>query len=286
MALSPAVVGAIAGAVAGGATTVLFQSLLRWGRRGIAWMRNRVLPDHLTLHAGPWQYHLPPDGGPSDVRVLVICAPSRSLRRPAVDVDRAIAFVHAHFAGHFPADPTFSNIQDGVRFTNPTQSGMDNGHALVAANGRLDLSLPVPVASGGDGCRRLEVVALLKPIAAMARAAADPHYRHVFRVRRTIRARRFDWCIGISTTSHGSTGTQLAWHDLTFPGVPARRATEQRPFCPANGYASREMRNRRANGSVEELLRRFLVSFFECNGYHDFYVAVNDVLAAWRRDDA
>jgi hypothetical protein len=247
------------------------------------WLRRRFRPDHLTLRGGPWQYHLPPDAGPSDVRVLVVCAPSRSLRRPSIDVDRAIAFVHTHFPGSFGADPTYSNVRDGVRFTNSTATGIDNGRALVASTGRLDFVLPVAVSSDEVGHRRVDVLALLEPISAVARAVQDATYPQVLRVRRTLRSRRFDWCIGVSVTSHGSTGAQEAWHELVLPGRPARRATEQRPFCPTEGYAAAGLTSRRASRPVDDLLRLFLVSFFECNGYHDFHDAIIDVLDALRQ---
>jgi hypothetical protein len=68
-----------------------------------------------------------------------------------------------------------------------------------------------------------------------------------------------------------------------LPGHPARRATEQRPFCPPAGYAAARLKSWRANQPIEELLSRFLVSFFECNGYHDFGDAIADVLNAWRQ---
>ena len=146
-------------------------------------------------------------------------------------------------------------------------------------------ALPVPVTTDDDGHSHLDVLALLPPINAMAQAAADPSYNKVFRIHRTLRFRRFDWCIGISTTSHAPTGSQLAWHELTFPGRPARRATEQRPFCPGEGYAAAGLCNRRADRPIDELLRRFLVSFLECNGYHDFQGAIADVLDAWRESE-
>jgi hypothetical protein len=43
------------------------------------------------------------------------------------------------------------------------------------------------------------------------------------------------------------------------------------------------LRSWRVTRRVDDLLRLFLISFLEHNGYHDSAVAIDDVLAVWDR---
>src|SRR5205807_6503907 len=80
--------------------------------------------------------------GTEDVRILVCCAPNRSLRRRELDPDKAVVFVRDQFSELFPDEPVFSMPPYGVRFE--SSGGPEHDYAWVHASGRIDLSLSVP----------------------------------------------------------------------------------------------------------------------------------------------
>lgn len=86
-------------------------AFLKWGKQAFIAIRTAVMPDHKALHRTPaWGLMAVQSGGPSRIRLVIACAPSRSLRRPRFSPDAAIRFVHTHFPGEFPDQPTVSDV--------------------------------------------------------------------------------------------------------------------------------------------------------------------------------
>src|SRR6266568_4401225 len=131
--------------------------------------------------------------------------------------------------------------------------------------------------------RIADVLDLLTPIADLARAAIRSDYSAIFGARRTWRARRFDWVIGISVSSSSNTAGRInSWDDLRFPGrEPARQAERRFPFCPVTGYAADELRSRRNSQRLETMLRAVLVDLLEHNGYNNITGPVDDIITQW-----
>src|SRR5262249_31166761 len=100
------IIAAVLGAAVGALTT----ASLKWGRAALAVVMARMRRDHRTLHGGD-AWSLPQSvsaGAQCSVRVLVACAPSRSIRESSIDPDRAIPFIRENFPGMFPDEPSLS----------------------------------------------------------------------------------------------------------------------------------------------------------------------------------
>lgn len=271
---SPATDAALAlvGSTTGGA--IFVQS-----RRLLAQARSRRQDDHQPINYGCWGVHMPPDGGPEGVRVLIICAPSRTITEARFDPAAAVRFVKSHFAQEFPGPPAHSS-SEGVRFDRTEEPGSD--YVWINASGRLDLSLSVPTQKTEAAKLTLEVRELLRPIAQLADAVRDPAYWRIFGLKTPPRQARFDWRIGPSIDNRvPDMNYRIAWDDLSFPGrMPASRSAGQRPFCPIFGFASDKLTSRGADEPVEELLRAFLTSFLTDHGYLGIEDAIDDVVKA------
>jgi hypothetical protein len=72
---------------------------------------------------------------------------------------------------------------------------------------------------------------------------------------------------------------------ILISGRRPQRAGSQSPFCPPTGFAKDALRGWDSRRPVRELLRAFLVSFLETNGYHDVDGAIADTLDAFERED-
>ena len=270
------VIGALAVAAVGAA--------LKWGKAVLAAVMRRVRPDHRTLTARPaWSLVASGvSGNRSAVRVLVVCAPSRSLRPASIDPDLAIEFIRSSFPGMFPDEPALSLPREGVKFTVSPEGSPSDGFAWAWASGRVDLSALISLEPGPDGRFVIPVLEILRPVALLAEAVSGPAYSRVYGKTRTRLPRRFDWFIAVSTdlvrTSDGAT---VPWSDLEFPGRrPKRAGASQYPFCPQGGYASSRLRGWNPRHPVSELLALFLDDFLKQNGYHAIGDAVADTIEA------
>jgi len=252
---------------------------LKWGRTAFAAVMRRVRPDHATLSARPaWSLIASGlSGGRSAVRVLVACAPSRSLRPASIDPDLAIPFIRSSFPGMFPDQPALSLPREGVKFTVSSEGSPSDGYAWAWASGRVDLCTLISLEPGPDGRYVVPVLEILRPITLMADALSGPAYSRVYGKTRSRLPRRFDWFIAMSTDLlRPADGATVPWYDLEFPSRrPARAGASQHPFCPPAGYASARLRGWSPRHPVSELLAVFLEDFLKQNGYH----AVDDAVA-------
>ena len=139
------VIGALAVAAVGAG--------LKWGKAVLAAVMRRVRPDHRTLTARPaWSLVASGvSGNRSAVRVLVACAPSRSLRPASIDPDLAIEFIRSSFPGMFPDEPALSLPREGVKFTVSPEGSPSDGFAWAWASGRVDLARSSPLNPGRTG---------------------------------------------------------------------------------------------------------------------------------------
>lgn len=270
------VIGALAVAAVGAG--------LKWGKTALAAVMRRVRPDHRALTARPaWALVASGmSGSPSAVRVLVACAPSRSLRPASIDPDLAIQFIHASFPGMFPDEPAQSLPREGVKFTVSPDGRTPDGFAWAWASGRVDLSAVISMEPGPDGRFVIPVLEILRPITLMAQAVASPAHSRLYGKTRFHVRRRFDWFIAMSTELvRPADGGTVPWSDLEFPGRRPRRAgADQYPFCPPGGYASSRLRNWNPRRPVSELLALFLDDLLKQNGYHAIDDAVADTIEA------
>jgi hypothetical protein len=213
------VIGALAVAAVGAA--------LKWGKAVLAAVMRRVRPDHRTLTARPaWALVASGvSGNRSAVRVLVACAPSRSLRPASIDPDVAIEFIRSSFPGMFPDEPALSLPREGVKFTVSPEGSPSDGFAWAWASGRVDLSALITLEPGPDGRFVIPVLEILRPVALLAEAVSGPAYPRVYGKTRTRLPRRFDWFIAVSTDLvRPSDGATVPWSDLEFPGRRPKRA--------------------------------------------------------------
>ena len=270
------VIGALAVAAVGAG--------LKWGKAVLTAVMRRVRPDHRTLTARPaWSLVASGvSGNRSAVRVLVACAPSRSLRHASIDPDLAIEFIRSSFPGMFPDEPALSLPREGVKFTVSPEGSPSDGFAWAWASGRVDLSALITLEPRPDGRFVIPVLEILRPVALLAEAVSGPAYPRVYGKTRTRLARRFDWFIAVSTDLvRPSDGATVPWSDLEFPGRrPKRAGASQYPFCPPGGYASSRLRGWNPRRSVSELLALFLDDFLKQNGYHAIGDAVTDTTEA------
>jgi hypothetical protein len=270
------VIGALAVAAVGAG--------LKWGKAVLAAVMRRVRPDHRTLTARPaWSLVASGvSGNRSAVRVLVACAPSRSLRPACVDPDLAIEFIRSSFPGMFPDEPALSLPREGVKFTVSPEGSPSDGFAWAWASGRVDLSALITLEPGPDGRFVIPVLEILRPVALLADAVSGPAYSRVYGKTRTRLPRRFDWFIAVSTDLvRPSDGATVPWSDLEFPGRrPKRAGAGQYPFCPPGGYAGSRLRGWNPRRPVSELLALFLDDFLKQNGYHAIGDAVTDTTEA------
>jgi hypothetical protein len=270
------VIGALAVAAVGAG--------LKWGKAVLAAVMRRVRPDHRTLTARPaWALVASGvSGNRSAVRVLVACAPSRSLRPASIDPDLAIEFIRSSFPGMFPDEPALSLPREGVKFTVSLEGSPSDGFAWAWASGRVDLSALITLEPGPDGRFVIPILEILRPVALLAEAVSGPAYSRVYGKTRTRLPRRFDWFIAVSTDLvRPSDGATVPWSDLEFPGrCPKRAGASQYPFCPPGGYASSGLRGWNPLRPVSELLALFLDDFLKQNGYHAIGDAVTDTVEA------
>jgi hypothetical protein len=270
------VIGALAVAAVGAG--------LKWGSAVLAAVMRRVRPDHRTLTARPaWSLVASGvSGNRSAVRVLVACAPSRSLRPASIDPDLAIEFIRSSFPGMFPDEPALSLPREGVKFTVSPEGSPSDGFAWAWASGRVDLSAIITLEPGPDGRFVIPVLEILRPVALLADAVSGPAYSRVYGKTRTRLPRRFDWFIAVSTDLvRPSDGATVPWSDLEFPGRrPKRAGADQYPFCPPGGYAGSRLRGSNPRRPVSELLALFLDDFLKQNGYHAIGDAVADTIEA------
>lgn len=270
------VIGALAVAAVGAA--------LKWGKAALAAVMRHVRPDHRTLTARPaWALVASGvSGNRSAVRVLLACAPSRSLHHSSIDPDLAIPFIQSNFPGMFPDEPALSLPREGVKFTISPDGSPSDGFAWAWASGRVDLSVIISLEPGPDGRFVIPVLEVLRPITLLAEAVSSPAYSRVYGKPRLRQPRRFDWFIAVSTDLvRPADGATIPWSDLEFPGRRPRRAgVSQYPFCPPAGYASSRLRNWNPRGPVSELLAVFLDDFLKQNGYHAISEAIIDTTEA------
>jgi hypothetical protein len=255
-------------------------ALAKWGRQGWRAIRrrfNRHELDHRPIDGGPWPVHFPPDVEGDRVRLLALVAPSDTLPTTKFDPAKALSFAQGNLA--FRGVPAYLGLKEGVRLA---RSEDDPGFefAWVCANGRLDLSLYLPI-TDVDGRRQLDVMLLLKHLRVLATAVQSPDYAAMYGLARHDVPRLFDWRIGVSMYSRNNDGgRQSSWDELGFPGrQPERLIQRANPFCPSTGYARDALWAWPSRQPISELLRAFLQSFLAENGYSAYDEAIADALA-------
>jgi hypothetical protein len=258
-------------------------ALLKWGNQAFAAIRVAVSPDHNALYRTPaWGLMAVQSGGPRRIRLVIACAPSRSLRRASFSPDAAIRLIHRQFPGRFPEQPASSDVRIGAKFTGSHTGSTEDGYAWAWVTGRIDLSTYIHL-EPADGRYIVPITAILEAIAQMAESVASPAYREVFGSRRWGRpGRRFDWFIGVGGELLRDDGCTVPWDDLEFPGRRPRRAgARQYPYCPPGGFARERLRSWNPRRPIRELLKAFLEDFLLTNGYHDIEASVTDTLVAF-----
>jgi hypothetical protein len=152
-------------------------ALLKWGNQAFAAIRGAVSPDHNALYRTPaWGLMAVQSGGPSRIRLVIACAPNRSLRRASFSPDAAIRFIHRQFPGQFPEQPASSDVRIGVKFTVSPTGSTEDGYAWAWVTGRIDLSTYIHL-KPADGRYIVPITAILEAIAQMAEAVASSAYR-------------------------------------------------------------------------------------------------------------
>jgi hypothetical protein len=241
----------------------------KWGRGPLANLLQRWRLDHQSLNTGPWQVYLPPSGTPSGVQVRVLCAPSRRQRRSRFDIGKAISFVERDLK--FAGKVAYTGIDDGVR-CEVESSPSTPDYAWACRNGMIDVCLTIPVTGESAGRRVLDVRPVLEVVATVHDAIRSSAYCEMLGLPRSRRRQRLDWLIGVSVESR-QTDMQIldSWSDVKLAdGALPRAVADQRPFCPANGYGTDQLRGGLRPRSLEYILRTFLAAFLTANGYHDF----------------
>jgi hypothetical protein len=267
------------------ATAIVLAALAVATRRGRAFLGEairRVQADHRSLHAGPWPVHLPPDADSSGARILILCAPSRSLINSNFDLLGAVEFARTRLG--FGGEPAYSSLKDGVRLEKSC-GGSFSDYIWVCTNGKLELSVTVSVITDPNGRRCLDVTELLNPLAAVAHAVSSADYRVLYGLPRRAVRMKTDWLIGVSTYSRLEGAAPLpSWSDLVFPEAsPLRLVADRLPFCPPTGYAASELQSWEIDRPTPDLLRIFLRSFLLENGYHEVDPAIEQTVAGFRR---
>lgn len=266
-----AAVSAVTGAASG--------RIWEWASRMIAGVRDRLAADHRALYEAEWQLTSSCVSTHPCFEVRVTCAPNRSLGRAEMDPDMAIRFVHEAFPDVFAQQPAYSSSRSGVRFL----PAAGPGNIWVWKSGRVDLDwyLP-PVEPSAAPC--LDAVELLRPLALLAAALSHPAYVQLFGRRFRRRRRRFDWFIVVSpSVCDAESGESRAWAQVTFPvDAPPRAGTNQTPFSPPEGFASRALRDWDPRREVSDALLLFFEDFLKVNGYHDVETAVTGTVAVFR----
>jgi hypothetical protein len=248
-----------------------------WGRGILQKVIRRNQADHGALHAGSWPVHLPPESGSSDARILILCAPSHSFRATSFDFRRAIEFAQQRIG--FVGEPAYSSLKDGVRLDAPCGGGSGD-YVWVCVNGKVHLSVTLPVVVGLDGRRSLDILELMMPLATVASAVSSADFRLLHGLPRRAVRMKTDWLIGVSMYSQVDGAPVPSWNELGFPEASAPRVMPDRqPFCPPTGYAADLLQSWEVDRPVPDLIRIFLGSFLGENGYHDFDHAVEQTIS-------
>jgi hypothetical protein len=259
--------------------SVTVGTIVNWGERIVSWAYRRATPDHVPIGNGSG-WSTTTASSTDQVRVLVCCAPNRSLRRRELNPDRAVSLIRSQFAGVFPDQPVFSMPEHGVRFE--SASGVNDGYAWAHAGGRIDLCVTIPTTAADPGPISISVLEIVSVVLRVIEAVRSSAYAMTYGARGPHFWRRFDWAIAVSPTVVGADGSgNLYWQELTFPGVaPPRSGTKQQPYCPPGGYASQALRSQNVQRPESDIVRVFLRDFLYQNGYHDIDKAVGDLLGA------
>jgi len=260
--------------------TVIVGTMVNWGESIVSWIRRRVTPDHRPIASGSGWLSTMAASSTDQARVLVCCAPNRSLRRREVNPDQAVALILSQFADIFPDRPVFSMPEYGVRFE--SGRGVNDGYAWAHASGRIDLCVTVPTTAGDGEPISIAVLDVVHVVSRVLDAVRSSAYAETFGPRLPGFRRRFDWAIAVSSTLVPAGGVgSMSWQRLTFPGVtPSRAGTEQQAFCPPGGYAAQALRSWDLRRPGSDLSRIFLRDFLYQNGFHNIDQAVADTLRA------
>jgi hypothetical protein len=257
-----------------------------WARKLPRTIRQRQESDHQPLHDGPWPIHLPPDSDTGDARLLVVCAPSKSYTRSeAFSPQQATIFARQQLK--FVGEPAYSGVNEGVLLEASGSGPGFRDYVWVCANGKIELSVTLPIlADAVTGRRRLDVLSLLTPLAIVGMAVRSPEYRQLHGLTHGVSRFRTDWMIGLSTYSRPDNSTSVpSWDDLVFPVTsPSRLVADRRPFCPPLGYAHSALQDWKISRPISGLLGAFLSSFLAENGYDDFDVVIAGTLGRFRAD--
>lgn len=273
--------GGISAAVSGVVATAV-TIVINWGRQLLATLKTKLAPDHSALWSGVTGALAA--GSPTYVDAVVIrvaYAPIRRRQAAELDPDSAIAFATKAFPGIVAGEPEYSSVHGGVRFIQHCanacgQEEMDR-ELGISPNGRVDLWWRLPIERDPNSDRYLVPLEdVAGPLIVMLDSVGQG-YRGLDGFSRLFR-RRFDWFFGVSIDLRDKAGTNRSW-DVAFPGRPAKRAGSHPSFCPAQGFAARELRSWRSPGKKEKFLQVALTSFLKHNGYYNCDRAISDALA-------
>ncbi len=269
--LSAVEISAIVSAV----VTTSYNTVVGFGSRLVASIRQRVPDDHTALHAG--SLRLGVENQVDLLAVQVSAAPSRRLRHRGLDIDAAITAVHTFFGDALPAEPERSGPDIGVSFAvMQANDAMSVDRRLwLHPSGRIDLYWCIPMSPATDP-QPLDVLDLLSPLVTLARFLRSGSYDEIWRRRRLRWRRRFDWCFVAAMYVYNEQRTPRNW-ELSFPGFAPRRATDRHAFCPSAGYAADELRGWPMIRPTRRLIEVAVRSLLFHNGYHDVDDAVADV---------
>ena len=243
--------------------TAVVGSLLNWGARLVAWLRQTLPPDHTAIHTGSLSAITSVAEGRERVGILIAAAPSRRLRQSELDPDRAIALVHRFFGHLVGESPEFSTPRAGVRFVvneqlEPAVPTMTR-RVTVNPSGRVDLLVYAPVQPNPTNPDKfdLPLEELAAPILTVLACCLSKDYHQVMGGHRH---QRFDWHFALSNALRDSSRMQRQWQ-VRFPGRTPSKSGEQLPASPSEGFAARELRGWRMHRSWDDLIRTALAGF-------------------------
>jgi hypothetical protein len=264
-------------AIVSAVVTTSFNTIVRYGERVSTFVRTRLPDDHTAIDAG--SLRLGVQGQIGCVAVQVSSAPSRRLKREGMDIDAAIAAVETWFGGHFPLVAERSGPDTGVSFAVMMEDdplSVDR-RIWLHPSGRIDLYWCIPTPSHDDPSP-LEVMTLLRPVVMLNRFVRSADYDRIWSWPRGRIRRHFDWRFVASMDIYDKDRRSRSW-ELRFPGSAPRRAADRRAFCPASGYATKELTGWPVARPTSSLVQVALRSILFHNGYHDVDAAVDDVEA-------
>ena len=189
----------------------------------------------------------------------------------------AVEFVHEAFPGMYPGEPAFANVSSGVRFER-IENSLEAGYAWIWKSGRIDRQSCADVEILEGDLIVFNVMDVVQLICQMSAAIDTATYWKIYKPKRRLLPRRFDWYISVSTGINRGDGLTVSWNDVMFPGRrPKRAGGAVQAVCPPVGYATQKLRDWKPRHGVSPVLELFLRDFLEQNGFYDCEEAIQDI---------